>query len=283
MKRELGIFIHPYSDPPAQRKARAINDALPSSFRTQEIADLSTARRILVVGGDGSLRRVMQFVYDEEALETQIGILGGGTNNVIHKELIRNGVTHSLEDFLDSDQGKDEHLLFRPGLFGNQVFTATVGVGQFENMAGSYLEKLRAYTPRRLRFKISSLFSLVSMMARENPNLLPLDLVSTSPNFGSVTLFPQQELHSSLLTHAWIEEKGFEGLRKLLVTLFCWQTGIKPPKSALKTEQATSFELSNPGSTLWADGDTFFRFLGENHGNMLVNRASQAFAVTAII
>lgn len=281
MKRvELGIFIHPYSAPEIQKRAHLIKERHPDSFLTQELKDLQgNLGSILIAGGDGSVRRVIQSLYDGEDLKP-IGLLGGGTNNVLYKNLVRAGIVLSVEDFLDSRPKKEEHL-FLPGLFDdNHVFTITVGAGHFEKMVGLSHEKLRAYTPGALRRRISPLISLLPAMIRHNPNLLPLDLISTSPNFGSASLFPKQELHSSLLTHAWIEEKGLRGFTRLLLTLFYWQTGKEPPQSLLQTEQASSFEVLNPDSILWVDGDTLLK---RASGNILVSRASRAVAITAIV
>lgn len=278
MKGELGIFVHPCSSYRSREQARRIGEKTPDSFLTQEIPDLKNASSILVVGGDGSLRRVFQLLYEKEDLKP-IGTLGGGTNNIFHKALIKAGATLSLEEFLEANLKKEKYL-FRPGNLGDDYFSVTVGAGQFEKIAGLFLERLRVSTPRRLRLHISSFFSLVSTMARHNPDLLPLDLISASPDFDSITLFPKQELHSSLLTHAWIEEKGSRGVGKLLLTLFCWQTGIEPPQAVLKTEQKETFHLPNEDSRLWVDGDTLLR---RNHGNILVSRASQAVAITAIV
>lgn len=283
VSKETGIFVHPYSDHQTQKRARQIKADIPGSFLTQEVADLEkTSGPILIAGGDGSIRRVMDVLRKNDQLERQIATLGGGTNNVLHRALIKAGAALSLESFLDPDTPKERYSL-RPGVFGDdQVFTVAAGVGKFEKDAGSGLERFRAYVPRRWRpdfASIASLFSTIAAMVKD-PNFRPIDLVSTSPDFGSVTLFPRQELHSTLLTHAWIEERGIEGARKLLLTLLYWRTGNEPPQSILRTEQANEFTLLNHDSTLWVDGDTFFR---RNHGNVLVSRAAQALAVTAII
>lgn len=283
VSKETGFFIHPYADGKTQEQARQIQTEIPGSFLTQELADIEkTSGPIIIVGGDGSIRRVMEVVYKNSQLDRQLATLGGGTNNVLYKALIKAGAALSLESFLDSDTSKKRYLL-NPGVFGdNQVFTVAVGVGHFEKDAGSFLERFRAYAPRGWRPDIASIASAFSTAVAmvKNPNFRPIDLVSVSPDFGSVTLFPQQELHSTLLTHAWIEEKGIEGVRNLFLTLLYWRTGGEPPQSILQTEQANEFTLLNHDSTLWVDGDTFFR---RNHGNVLVSRAAQALAISAII
>lgn len=283
VSKETGFFIHPYADGKTQEQARQIQTGIPGSFLTQELADIKkTSGPIIIIGGDGSIRRVMEVVYRNGQLERQLATLGGGTNNVLHKALIKAGATLSLESFLDQNVPRKRYLL-HPGVFGdNQVFTVAVGVGNFEKDAGSFLERFRAYAPRGWRLNIASIASTFSTAVAmvKNPNFRPIDLVSVSPDFGSVTLFPQQELHSTLLTHAWIEEKGIEGFRRLLLTLLYWRTGNEPPQSILQTEQANEFTLLNHDSTLLVDGDTFFR---RNHGNILVSRAAQALAISAII
>ncbi|MDP3998596.1 MAG: diacylglycerol kinase family protein [bacterium] len=284
MLKEVGIFVHPYAGRPAQNRAREISKTTPNSFLTSDINDIKeTDGPVLVAGGDGSIRRVVECLCRDERFGP-IGALGGGTNNVLRRGLVKKGLVLTLENFL-SGQTKDDlkKFLFKPGLFGQTTFNITVGLGKFEKTTGTILESLRGYAPRPVKSKITSLLSVISM-ARANPNVPPLDLFSTSPNFGSVTLFPKQKLHSSLLTHAWIEEPGARGAGKLALSLVFWQAGIEPPSSCIKTEQGEAFEIPYDDPRIWIDGDTVFkRSLKEVHGNILVSRSAKTVALTAIV
>lgn len=281
--QEVGIFVHPYAGQPAQHRAKEISEKTPDSFLTAEIDDLiGFDGPVLVAGGDGSVRRVVERLCRDEN-SGPIGVLGGGTNNVLRKALTRKGLTLTLEDLLSGPTEDDlQKFLFKPGLFGQTIFNITVGLGEFEKATGNILESLRGYVPRPFKSKITSLLSVISM-ARAKPNLFPLDLFSTSPDFGSVTLFPKQELHSSLITHAWIEEPGVSGVSKLALTLLFWQAGMEPPLNCIKTEQREAFEISYKDPRIWIDGDTVQRNLKKHHGNILVSRSAQTVALTAIV
>lgn len=256
---ELGVYANDFAPKPIRRKARDMIRLLPAgqSFYTvipRHIENFSDAKRIIVVGGEGSIRRVVQMMHDREVVRP-VGLLPGGSQNVLYKTLRKLGLQLDAKTFLEKtlhDYPEDRSL--RPGMINDRIFVNHVGLGSLEQQLGRFNAILR-FLPNGCRTFAAVPHSLVyavldTIISRRRF----LNLYTISPRIGQILAFPDQELLSDTLTHVWVGGRRIRQLQR-----FCFKDRMA-------------------GNCIWIDGDT----TPYSQQEVLITRASYGIPMVAI-
>lgn len=283
--RDIGVFTNRHVGEVTQQKAAGI--AARYGVPVTDISNVPNKlpQLAIVAGGEGSVRQVVEIAYRQKSVPT-VGILGGGSNNVMFTRLSELGLSAAEEElpaFLDGEIPRE--FLFRPGVLkgddGEEIvlFNNHVGLGAYERAVGTANEKLR-FLPRQHHRSFASRLGAVALAIK--PVLKgeePLDVYTVSPKIGSTNAFPDQSLHGEDLTHAWVEGDRFQKLVKLLLTLFAWQQNTRPPSRILQTERRRKFKSKIVRDSVWIDGDTVATEPQEHVVFMRSSRAIPLFAI----
>ncbi|MBI2086289.1 hypothetical protein HYT74_03025 [Candidatus Daviesbacteria bacterium] len=250
---ELRVIVNPHSSKSSKDQASKIARMNGSPLHTINSGPNVSSQKIIVAGGDGSVRAVLESVYRSEVTKP-VGILAGGTNNIIYSILKKSGKVLPASEFVNSDEFPDD-LGFRPGIFQERLFLLHVGLGSFEQLIGSTNEYFRGYLPRKLRPRAAYLCALSKVFNQsDSPHIL--DVYSTTSHLGYENAFPSQQFHGGLLTRAWIESGSKrEEFMKLFFCLVAWQLHLRPPSSILSIKQKDLFNTENSPFEAWFDGD----------------------------
>lgn len=287
VKKEAGIFINPHSNKDIQdRVLKRIIPRVNAGFYSPGEQNESLPGKIIVIGGEGTIRDVIQDMVDKDDV-TPLGIVAGGTNNVLYRTLLANGNSMGLSDFMEYDTDElARRFSFRPGLFEQSAFTNQVGLGIFEQSQGTSNEKLRGVLrgklPGRSRLFAASFKALLTALTQGSDTLAELDLYSLTPFVGSKKLFPDQDPNGDLITHAHIlGNSKTQRMRYLTIVAASWALGKIPPPNTLEMEQDYSFTADISHSpAIWLDGDT--KPLHSEKREVVITRWNKAIPVVAI-
>lgn len=254
---ELGVYVNDFAPYPVRRKAREMIQLLPdesNSFYLVISSHLERNRipeKLAVAGGDGSIGRIMQMLYDQKAI-IPVAVLPGGSQNVLYHTLLDLGLTADAGTFLKKPlDDYPENQRLKPGMINKRVFVNHVGLGHFEQHLGRFNARLR-FLPSLPRLFLSASLSLAA--ASLHPGKDFLNLYTITPRVGSVLAFPGQRLLSNELTHAWMRRGWIRQLR-----------GFR-------------FHDATLGNYAWFDGDT--RFYPQRE--VLIARAPYGIPVVAL-
>lgn len=258
---ELGLVIDRYASGNAKRTTDSLIRRASSCIQltAESVANIETARMlprgILAVGGEATIRRIVQTMVDASEIRP-IALLGGGTNNVLYHSLLEAGQAMPIAKFLWAVGNNcfPASFALRPGLIGRRAFVLHAGLGNFEQSVGWAIKNSRGLAPRKFRPLLSHSIGLALACLLKDDQLPPLDLYTISPRLGKRTLFPEQAHQGDSITHAWIETGTHqETRRKLIKTALYWRFGKHP--DCVKLEQAASFKINSDINTLWLEGD----------------------------
>ncbi len=279
-KYEIGLYINSSANSQATglvyslTGSEVFKDDIPFSQPLEMLPN-----KLIVAGGERSIRTVTLAMYRRGQLRP-LGILGGGSTNVLFEYLISTGREVTLQQFLDTSADKfDPKFYFRPGIARNEKeeieeFNIQMGTGMYERFSGQSNEILRMIPPRFRPFTSRSLAYIPAIIRTGDT----LDIYSLSPNIGRVDAFPGQDLFGSDLTHARIEGDRFEQARKLTATLVFWQFHKRPPKEILRIDKGIIFEDHIRSDSAWFDGDVEKHRL-KLHGTVIISRVEPKLAI----
>lgn len=279
MKCELGVYINKTTDPCTIDYARDLAqkvpgaEVLPVTFPLQRFK--KTPERIMVVGGEGSVNVLTQYLYDRG--ETRpTGLLPGVENNVTRTELIESGAVATFDQFMDISFKYKDINLFRPLVFRGKVANNQIGFGRIERAFGYYNEVYKGHQLRRLKTLRAAVDEWTGMGLAEDI----LNIYSAVSHIGRLRVFPNQDRQGPDITHAWIEGDSFKArLARLYLTFLFWQVNMTPPQIILKTEKLLSYLVKSVPGEAWIDGDTMDI---SQKGNFLIRRSRLAIPFVAI-
>lgn len=177
------------------------------------------------------MREICQWMHDRGEVRP-VGLLPGGSQNVLYHVLQELGLKSDIKTFLEKtsdDYPEDQKL--RPGMINDLVFVNHAGLGNFEQHLGRFNARLRSL-PNGYRPLVSAVLSVAAAILYPDGNRELLNLYTITPRIGQVLAFPDQELLSNALTHAWID-----GL-------------------CIKQLQSYCCRDETRGYSIWLDGDT---------------------------
>lgn len=251
----LGIYRNPYAGSEVLKIVKGLEKAGALCINSlKELEDLKVLpQRMMVAGGDGSVGAVIQEMFDRRECRP-LGILGGGTQNVLYNEHLLNQRAMNIIEFLTASPDELAKFSFRPGIMGRIVFINQIGFGSYEQADGMLNQHLRPI-PKSIRtfFVRGTALCIASLSDGRK-----IDIYSIVPRIGRVLAFPEQQFDTGI-SHGWIED-GERGSRKLVGTLNSWRNiegkglnGSLP--EFVKIEKGESFSVLTP-RTIWKDGDT---------------------------
>lgn len=273
---ELGVYANPFASESVKKRVRGILRFSPKgpTFRltspTYQYQPIP--KRVVVAGGEGSIRTVVQMMYDREVVKP-VGLLPGGSQNVLYNALRKLGLQSDAKTFLEKtldDYPEDQRL--RPGVVNNLVFVNHAGFGHFEQHLGELNKRLR-FLRNGHRPLVCALLSMAAAILYPDGNRELLNLYTITPRIGQVLAFPDQELLNNNVTHAWVE-----GIRGFVRTLSYWQRGKPAPNGAMRQFQSFGFADNAIGSSIWLDGDK----IPYDLQGALIKRAPYGIPVVAI-
>lgn len=252
---ELGIFSSPFIPEAVRERVTGMLRRLPEGKTFIDIIPPTHSRwkpfprRIIVAGGDGSVREILQWMQDRGEVRP-VGLMAGGSQNVLYHALMELGLKTSINTFLEKnpdDYPEDQRL--KPGMVGDLVFVNHAGLGRFEQHLGEFNRRLRLLRNGQRPF-VCALFSLAASL---NPNGRKdfLNLYTITPTIGQLRAFPEQKLLGNGITHAKVSS-----VRGLVQTMIYWQRGQSAPNRAMHQSTYTRFEDTTGNSSIWLDGDT---------------------------
>lgn len=278
-RSELGIYTNPFVPEIIKKRAVDISQLAPGfasiihPFRRKE----PFPNRVIVAGGEGSIRTILQIMHDREEIRP-VGLLPGGSQNVLYNALFELDLKSDVKAFLE--KGLDEYpedQRLRLGMINDRVFINHVGLGRFEQYLGEFNNRLR-FLPNGRRTLVAALFSLTFATLDPNSRREILNLYTIVPVIGQVPAFPDQRLLSDTLTHARIERAG-----SLIRTLFYWQRGKPAPNGAITQYQYSRFADIATGNSIWLDGDTIPYMLQDMPQGALIKRTPYGIPIVAMI
>lgn len=277
---EFGLFTNPHVSRAVAEEDTGILWLRPAGAGFVDIIPPTHSRRqrfpkrLIVRGGDGSMREICQWMNDRGEFRP-IGLLPGGSQNVLYNALLELGLTSDVKAFLEKETDDyPEDQILRPGMVGNLVFVNHVGFGHFEQHLGEYNKRLR-FLPNGRRTLVAALISLVRAACHPNRKEDILNLYTITPTIGQIPAFPEQNLLDGNLTHARVV-----GVRSLVTTLLYWQMGKAAPDKIMPQLSGSSFAVPPTGNYIWLDGDTVPYVFQEG---TLIRRASYGIPMVAII
>lgn len=203
-------------------------------------------------GGEGTNLAVTQWMFDNR-LVCALGLLGGGTQNVLYNEISKRGVM-TVDEFLrtEVDQFPKESF-FHPGQIGEEViFNNHFGIGVYERAMGRLNADLRFLPVRGIRVFLARAIPMLIAVYGEPK----MDIFSVVTKVGKISLFPGQDPWGEDISHGLVEtwldllNSLRLGRRLRKEPQFCI------PQNILRREQTGSFNVNISGSSIWIDGDT---------------------------
>ncbi len=279
-KVELGVYINPTADINTRKKAEAISGPEVVKLRGREELHSMECKRILVVGGETTVGRVIDEIIKME-WDTVVGIWHAGTQGVLNKVMKdRKGLVMTVDEF--REKPLHEFSRIHPGEVNGMVFINHVGFGQYENQAGKMNDICRDLCmPKPLRILISR--ALAGSIALVHSNGADkMEIYSIVSHIGEVEVFPNQDAFGDSITCGWVE--GPVGLAVVLLEL---SLGITPSEkvlkivpSIMKNDVALTFWNQSNGGTIWVDGKTIDNpFKGQR---VIIRRTKRSIPITAI-
>ncbi|KKQ76773.1 hypothetical protein A3B42_02620 [Candidatus Daviesbacteria bacterium RIFCSPLOWO2_01_FULL_38_10] len=113
---ELGIYANPHAPKPIIERATGMLWLLPAGHSFCDIIPPSRIyqpfpRRIILAGGDGSIRSFLQMMHDRKEVRP-VGLLPGGSQNVLYHQLENLGLKMTAREFLE----RSPNRRLRPGM-----------------------------------------------------------------------------------------------------------------------------------------------------------------------
>lgn len=260
--KDLGIFVNRRASPEGLKKAAKIQSVIPGIV-TQDVLGQQEGlaemyKRVIIVGGDGSVRTGLNYLMGQDQFPL-VGIIPGGTLNVLSRVLVENGLGTTIEEFINIDPLKlPESEQFKPGLVAGRVFTNKASVNQYDRFKIVINERLRGVLSGRTRIKVSHIGGLLlSALTIDNQKPL-LNAVLTTPYYGEVAVNPEQSLNGDNLTRMSIEgDSTLLMFYKLAACLVYFNRQTLPPPSLLKVEFGKEFMMRPVHNGMDLDGDGF--------------------------
>lgn len=265
---EFGIYVHQDMPKGVQELARNFHDnclkkdsnSFLKEFRYPgDLAFVPPSKRALIVGGDGTVRRCLEW-WDQTNSPEVVGIKAVGTNNVLHGALTDSGLVVPEGEFLeDSLPNLTEYPGYLPGSIGRSLFTNTLSTSQYDIPNRLTNEFIRSHVPvlsGKNRTRAAYMVGLFVTAMKVKGDTPLLNMILTTPFLGFVRLCPDQNTLGLRLTRVSIEGEPKEiMLSKLVNTLVALNKGKPPKPGVLRFETAEQFCMVNGGNSITLDGD----------------------------
>lgn len=249
MSEKVSIFINPTARKNFIQQAIKLSEQLPESKvhrLTHDMSDLpETAETVGVVGGDGSVRSVVDKLttIDNPSL---LLVFPGGSQNGFYRTLLNEGFTMNAAQLQNKETG---HLTpFQPGVINGRVFAHFAGWGKLEQQYGIESETLHRmpFLPRESRMYLAGLMTLVKNLSFEKKLDPVIQLALTGSYLGPIKVLPNHKLCSDNLALLTVNGEG-NATFKLIIILFYALMKKRPPEHIGEVKYSDIFEIANHG------------------------------------
>lgn len=281
---EIGLYINPYAQPEAQRVVFPLleNKATHAVYipMAEKLGELPP--KLIVVGGEGSNRAVIQEMYDRGQYRP-IGIVGGGTNDVLYHHLLKTGRVMTIREFLDTPADQfPERFLYRPGLArdlvgNNVIFNNQIGFGNLDVTVGVVNASIRRFPPQTRIKGAKGLLAAIPAVIQKGKLI---DVYSVARNIRNQDVFPHQDQFGNFITHAATAGNIFQRVNNLVVIRDTYQQNRIPPENILSVRQGIIFSHDAHTKKIWLDGDTINNPF---EGMVEIGRADVAIPIFALV
>lgn len=210
-------------------------------------------RRLIVVGGDGTLHAAIQPLAGTDVV---LGIVPSGTgNDLAHALGLETASDRALEQALDASP-----RVIDLGRAGDRVFAGIAGVG-IDAAVLEWLDRAGTRVPGRLRYPWAALRTLRSFVPprveieldeRTLSGTVSLAALANSPRYGGgMRIAPRALLDDGLLDLVRVEGLSRMEMTRLLPRVYL---GTHVSHPAVRYERVRAATLRGP-SMLWLHGD----------------------------
>ncbi len=285
MHEQIRVFVNRKAVASSQEKARRF--AQKTGSEVSELngvpLNLENVDTVVVVGGDGSVRSVMQQILEKES-PARLVVMPGGSQNGLHHALVDAGAMVT-----ESEKGvAGTFLEFHPGSVNEVLFHHGAGWDEFMVKQGVAVEGLRNFFPRKLLGYLGGAWALViANPARRDENEgFVFRMAVTAPYCGPVRLpmFTHLSLGGENIGMMTVsgqsptEVKAKAGLLAIYLRL-----GIHPPLSVVSAEEKPLFTFKNgqvQEASINADGEVG---AFPHNGIIYVRRMEKSVRVAALV
>lgn len=281
---EIGLYINPYSQKEAQRVIFPLLERkdihaqyIPAAEKLAELP-----KKLVVVGGEGTNRMVIQEMYDRGQYRP-IAVVGGGTNDVLYHYLLKTGRVMTIAEFLATPADKfPDRFLYRPGLAkdakgNNVIFNNQIGFGNLDVAVGDVNAAIRRFPPQTRIKGAKGLLAAIPAVIQKGKLI---DVYSVARNIRNQDVFPRQDQFGDFVTHAATSGNIFQRVNDLVVIRDSYKQNRIPPENILSVRQGIIFSHDAHTKKVWLDGDTIdnpFKWTIE------IGRAEVAIPIFALV
>lgn len=280
MRERVGAYIHPTARFEIASKTAKIISQLPYGNVHKLRFPLEVVPNediVVVVGGDGSVRSMMETLIKRRDDSGVLLIANGGSQNGLYRSLRSENQSFSFR----TPRIATDIPEFKPGLINENIFTHTAGIEPIIKPYSTLNENLRdSKLPRDTRAFFAAFFSGLRNMNTDTMNEPFIRLVMTGQNLGPLFILPRQSLYSDCLSLITVDNMPKrEMIRKLFVLFGSVLLGKAPPESLANLEEAREFSLLTEQKIVGLGGDIF----PLSRGDVFIRRSDKGIRTAALV
>lgn len=257
---KVRIYVNPASQERYRNEAIGLSKKLPQAtlhelrYPLESIPD--GVETVIVVGGDGSVKGVMDKLFDRDN-PGRLLIVPAGSQNGLHKTLVDAQSKITLEQLQDNYMSHIPHL--RPGSVNGETFVHLADITKAGVLQIEYVEAMRkTRVPRKARAYAALVPVIFAIKRGEDYPTYGFDVFYPGPYIGAIKISPGQNIYDNNLTHISMQAKNkIEWAIKSGALFFYMLTlgGKTPPETIAKITSKQSFELNAYGTEINVDGE----------------------------
>ena len=262
MPERIRFYIHPTAREAYKQKAVQLSSRMPESSVQELFYPLEpvpeTVQTVVTVGGDGTVRSVMEKLLERDDPGVML-VIKGGSQNGFYRSLVSEGTTVQSSQIARADTTYIR--LFHPGMINEHMFAHIAETGSIIEAFCKRNEALRSSKiPRAMRAFVAGVQTVLSEVDKNREQPL-LRVFATGANMGLLRLFPQQELYADNLSMLSVDNVSKREARAKMI-LFLYNLVLKERalEGLAETSCAAAFVIDDsnqPYSKVGLGGDIF--------------------------
>lgn len=291
MNPELGVVVHPLSGRYSPEKIRGLQKELGNP----PAKDLSSWERnpepdkvpgtLVLYGGDGLIQRACSWLDKNSNLREEPPILvvvAGGTGNNLERMLRKEGIEITLGQLQNKDFSAAQtiHSGQIRSTSDSMPFISVAAVCPFGRAWAQWMEIVRPVKliPPNAKLNLAGIGGLLSVLTGDSKrDEFYLEVFTVGPNLGPFLTSEQRLTDKERITRLRVD-----GKKKLVMALFLWRLGIRPPRSLVSVESGPSFQADGVGEEkiVNLDGGNFPLLPGEE---VTFQRSERGYRMAALV
>ncbi|GEM_PF-3384313 len=280
MPERIGFLIHKTARENIKRKTVDLAESTENSYIKELRFPLSEIEKdtniVVVVGGDGSVRRVSEALIGKE--NPILLVAPGGSQNGFYRALLDTRTVITSDQL--TQQSIEKIPSFRPGIINGRLFNHQSAVGELALIQSEFNHRLRAHQfPRNYRTYAASALTIARGLTLKEESDYLVRLAATNPYAAALKILPEQDLFSDTLSLISIKsaKTRIQSVAKLGFIFFCALIGGKPPLLDIQSDRIFNFseeikKANNDGEVLDLNEDKTIR----------IERSKQSIRVAAL-